>query len=191
MKEINAHKTIDAKGLACPMPIVQTKREMEQLQFGQVLEVVATDPGSTADLKAWAESASHQYLGTLKDGDVLKHYLRKTTKAETAEKTYKHVLSNQQLAEEMHENESLLVIDVREEAEYSFSHIPNTINIPFGELKNNINKFAKDKPIYLVCRTGNRSDLAAKQLTELGYTEVYNVVPGMSGWTGETNSIKR
>lgn len=191
MNEIKAHKTVDAKGLACPMPIVQTKKEMEDLAAGQVLEVLATDPGSTADLEAWAESVDHQYLGTIEDNGLLKHYIRKATASETSEKTYKKVLNNEQLEEKMNENDDVVVIDVREAAEYSFNHIPNTINIPFGELTEKIDQFNKDEPILLVCRTGNRSDLAAKQLTELGFTDVYNVVPGMSGWTGETKGVKK
>jgi rhodanese-related sulfurtransferase len=41
----------------------------------------------------------------------------------------------------------------------------------------------------MVCRTGNRSDLAAQKLAEKGFTKVINVVPGMSEWTGKTNSF--
>ena len=53
---IKANLQLDAKGLACPMPIVKTKKAMSDLEDGQVLEVQATDKGSKADLKAWAES---------------------------------------------------------------------------------------------------------------------------------------
>lgn len=191
MSDIRAHKTLDAKGLACPMPIVQTKKAVESLEPGQVMEVLATDSGSGADIKAWAENANHQFLGTLQDGDVYKHYLRKATKADSKEKNHKQVLNNDELAEKMRNDSNLLVIDVREAAEYGFTHIPNTINIPFGELESHIEKLKKDEPVYLLCRTGNRSDLAAQQLTKLGFTEVYNVVPGMSGWTGETAGLKK
>ncbi|MBD4937798.1 hypothetical protein GUF79_17260, partial [Xanthomonas citri pv. citri] len=47
---------LDAKGLACPMPIVKTKKRMKDLKAGEVLEIHATDKGSTADLEAWAKS---------------------------------------------------------------------------------------------------------------------------------------
>ena len=63
---IKTNSVLDAKGLACPMPIVRTKKAMNGLEAGEVLEVQATDKGSTADMKAWAESTGHQYLGTLK-----------------------------------------------------------------------------------------------------------------------------
>jgi TusA-related sulfurtransferase len=48
--EVTVNKFLDAKGLACPMPIVKTKKEMTSLEAGQVLEIQATDKGSTADL---------------------------------------------------------------------------------------------------------------------------------------------
>ena len=60
---IKADVQLDAKGLSCPMPIVKTKKAMNQLMDGQVLEVQATDKGSMADLHAWAETVGHQYIG--------------------------------------------------------------------------------------------------------------------------------
>ena len=62
---MEANLILDAKGLACPMPIVKTKKAMNNLQAGEVLEVQATDKGSKADIKAWAESTGHQYIGML------------------------------------------------------------------------------------------------------------------------------
>ena len=52
---IKADVQLDAKGLACPMPIVKTKKAMNDLEEGQVLEVQATDKGSKADLAAWSK----------------------------------------------------------------------------------------------------------------------------------------
>lgn len=52
--EVTVNKVLDAKGLACPMPIVKTKKEMTSLEPGQVIEIQATDKGSTADLRAWS-----------------------------------------------------------------------------------------------------------------------------------------
>ena len=51
---IQVDHILDAKGLACPMPIVKTKQKMEQLLPGHVLEVQATDKGSIADIQSWA-----------------------------------------------------------------------------------------------------------------------------------------
>ena len=70
MQTIKTDIVLDARGLACPMPIVRTKKTMKTLEPGQVVEVQATDKGSTADLRAWANSTGNQYLGTIEDGDV-------------------------------------------------------------------------------------------------------------------------
>jgi rhodanese-related sulfurtransferase/TusA-related sulfurtransferase len=187
---MKANVILDAKGLACPMPIVKTKKAMGNLEPGFVLEVQATDKGSKADIKAWAASTGHQYLGTLEDGDVLKHYLRKSSGEEKEERKHPNVISNEELEKRLESNINIVVLDVREFAEYGFNHIPNALSIPLGELEERMDELSKDAAIYIVCRTGNRSDLAAQKLTEKGYDNVINVVPGMTTWSGKTTSIE-
>ncbi|QED49298.1 sulfurtransferase TusA family protein [Cytobacillus dafuensis] len=189
MIQIKTDIVLDAKGLSCPMPIVKTKKSMNELEAGQVLEVQATDKGSKADIQAWAKSAGHQYLGTLEEGDVLKHYLRKSPGDETIERKHPNVATNEELEKMLKVNENNVVLDVRESAEYAFSHISNAISIPLGELDDRIDELNKEDEIFVVCRTGNRSDLAAQRLAEKGFTKVINVVPGMSAWTGKTINI--
>lgn len=189
MNMFKANEVLDAKGLACPMPIVKTKKVMNTLEAGHVLEIQATDKGSKADLKAWADSTGHQYLGTLEEGDVLKHYLRKSSSDEAIEKQHANVSSNEELENKLKTNEKIVVLDVREEAEYAFNHIPNAISIPLGELESRISELNKEDTIYVVCRTGSRSDLASQKLREKGFANVINVVPGMSEWTGDTHSL--
>jgi rhodanese-related sulfurtransferase/TusA-related sulfurtransferase len=191
MENIKANVILDAKGLACPMPIVKTKKAMNGLDAGQVLEVLATDKGSKADLKAWAESTGHQYLGTLEEGAILKHYLRKSSSDETIERKHPTVINNEELETKLETMDNLVVLDVRETAEFAFNHIPNSISIPLGELENRLDELSKETEIYIVCRTGNRSDLAAQKLTENGYSKVINVVPGMSQWTGKTTTLNQ
>ncbi|MBH0230347.1 sulfurtransferase TusA family protein [Halobacillus yeomjeoni] len=188
--EIKTDLMLDAKGLACPMPIVKTKKTMKDLEAGQVLEIQATDQGSKADLAAWAKSSGHQYLGTIEEGDVLKHYVRKSSDEESQEKQHPNVVSNDDL-EQVRSNEDTIIVDVREAAEYAFEHIPEATSIPLGELGDRAEEIDRNKTIYVVCRTGNRSDMAAQQLTEKGYENVYNVVPGMSEWSGETKSLNQ
>ncbi|MBU9714197.1 sulfurtransferase TusA family protein [Evansella tamaricis] len=186
---INTDKILDAKGLACPMPIVKTKQIMNELLPGEVLEVQATDKGSTADLKAWTERVGHQYIGTIDEGNSLKHYVRKASKSEEKkETTYKDIVSNDELLEQIQLNNKLVIVDVREEAEYTFNHIPGTLSIPIGELTNRLHELNGEDNIFLVCRTGNRSDLAAQLLVENGFKKVKNVVPGMSAWNGPMES---
>jgi rhodanese-related sulfurtransferase/TusA-related sulfurtransferase len=189
LENLKSNVILDAKGLACPMPIVRTKKAMNTLEAGQVLEVQATDKGSKADMKAWAESTGHQYLGTIEEGEVLKHYLRKSSNDEATEKRYPNVINNEDLEKKIAANENIVIIDVREAAEYAFNHIPNAVSIPLGELEESINDLNKQDEIFVVCRTGNRSDLAAQKLADIGVSNVINVVPGMSGWTGKTTGI--
>ena len=62
MDTIKADKTLDAKGLACPMPLLKAKKAMETLESGQVLEVLGTDGGSKIDLPVWCERVGHAFL---------------------------------------------------------------------------------------------------------------------------------
>lgn len=74
---MNADKVLDVKGLACPMPIVKTKKQMNEMQQGQVLEIHATDRGAKSDLTAWANSTGNEMLEQAEDGGVLKFWIRK------------------------------------------------------------------------------------------------------------------
>ncbi|WP_019243848.1 MULTISPECIES: sulfurtransferase TusA family protein [Bacillus] len=180
---IKVDVTLDAKGLACPMPIVRTKKAMNTLESGQVLEVEATDKGSKTDIKAWAESTGHQYIGTVEEGDVLKHYLRKASGEEKSERKHPNVVSNKQLQEKLQADKSIVVVDVRESAEFAFNHIPGAVSIPLGELDQRLSELNQDDAIFVVCRSGNRSDMAAQKLSANGFKHVTNVVPGMSEWS--------
>jgi tRNA 2-thiouridine synthesizing protein A len=73
--EIAQH--VDAKGLACPMPIVKTAQAMKSLTSGQLLEVLATDAGSTKDFEAWAKSTGNLLVESGVDGPVFRFVLQK------------------------------------------------------------------------------------------------------------------
>jgi len=60
----DADLELDARGLGCPLPIVRTKKSMNTLQSGQVLKVIATDPGSVKDFEAFCHQTGHQLLGS-------------------------------------------------------------------------------------------------------------------------------
>ncbi|MEY8757683.1 sulfurtransferase TusA family protein [Peribacillus frigoritolerans] len=74
---MNADKVLDAKGLACPMPIVKTRKAMNDLQTGQVLEIHVTDKGAKADLAAWSKSGGHELMETAEENDILKFWIKK------------------------------------------------------------------------------------------------------------------
>jgi len=177
---IKADFQLDAKGLSCPMPIVKTKKAMAQLVDGQILDVSATDKGSKADIAAWAKSVGHQYIGTTEVDDVLKHYIRKCAQESADEKTFESTIELEQIV-----GRNGLILDVREEAEFAFGHIEGAKSIPMGELEERLSELDKDREIYVICRTGARSDLAAQKLVAHGFTKVFNVLPGMTSWTGE------
>ena len=186
---IKADTTIDCKGLACPMPIVKTKKAIEELQPGQVIEVQATDKGSLADMQGWAKNTGHQYLGTVEERGVLKHYLRKSSPNEVKEEnTFPHTITHEALQSKIDANEQITILDVREPAEYAFHRIPGAKSIPLSELEERLNELDPNAEICVVCRTGSRSGMACQFLAEKGFTNVKNVLPGMSGWTGKTEN---
>ncbi len=68
---------LDAKGLACPMPIVKTKKAIAGLESGQILEVHATDKGAKNDLQAWATSGGHELVKHEEEASVLNSGFKK------------------------------------------------------------------------------------------------------------------
>ena len=73
---IQLHR-LDARGLACPMPIVKTAQAIAGLASGEQLEVLATDPGSMKDFVAWSTTTGHELLEQSEDGGVFRFVLRK------------------------------------------------------------------------------------------------------------------
>ena len=76
-----ASRQLDVKGMKCPVPIVRAKKEIDLMQAGDVLEVLATDPGSVSDFQGWAKTSK---LAVLKE--------QRTEKDQTGREIYVHVL---------------------------------------------------------------------------------------------------
>lgn len=74
---ITIARTLDLKGLSCPIPIVKTAQAMKQLAPGECIEVLATDPGSVKDFAAWAKTTGNSLLTTSQDGGVFRFVLAK------------------------------------------------------------------------------------------------------------------
>jgi len=70
-------KSIDCTGLFCPMPIVRTKQEMQGMKPGEILEVVADDPGFEKDLPAWCNLSGEKLLEMKKEGPFFTGYVKK------------------------------------------------------------------------------------------------------------------
>ncbi len=74
---MNSTMILDTKGLACPLPIVKTKKAMNELESGQILEIHATDKGAKSDLSAWAKSSGHQLLEDREEEGIFKFWIQK------------------------------------------------------------------------------------------------------------------
>ena len=70
-------KSLDLKGLSCPLPIVKTAKAMRELWPGQLLEVYATDPGSVPDFKAWSQTTGNSLVECGEQAGVFHFVLRK------------------------------------------------------------------------------------------------------------------
>jgi tRNA 2-thiouridine synthesizing protein A len=68
---------LDAKGLNCPMPIVRTAQAIKGLASGELLEVLATDPGSVKDFAAWSRTTGNELVEQTVDGGVFRFVLRR------------------------------------------------------------------------------------------------------------------
>ena len=75
---VNPDQTLDCSGLACPMPILKTKKAVDALQIGQVLKMIATDPGSTSDMEAWTKKTGHELVESEQEGDKYIFFIRRT-----------------------------------------------------------------------------------------------------------------
>ena len=73
-------------------------------------------------------------------------------------------------------------IDVRTPEEYRGGHAPKAVNFPLDNLEENLVKLDKQKPVYVICQTGRRSQKAAEILQKAGFGELYNVAGGTSAW---------
>lgn len=80
-----------------------------------------------------------------------------------------------------------VIIDVRTEPEYDSGHINDAILLPVQELARRMEELEKykDEPVFLYCRSGNRSTVAAKMLMDAGFTHIYNLRRGFSEWASE------
>ena len=74
---ITVTQTLDLKDLSCPMPIVKTAQAIKALQSGDVLEALATDPGSVPDFIARCPSTDNELMEQTKEADVFRFVIRK------------------------------------------------------------------------------------------------------------------
>jgi len=85
------------------------------------------------------------------------------------------------------------VIDVREEKEYAEGHMPHTVNIPIGKLADRCEQLAgsKEKPVVVVCRSGNRSKKGAVILAKHGFKQLYSLNGGVMDWQKDNLPLEK
>jgi len=74
---ITFDQELDCSGLACPMPIIKTRKTIDGMQIGQVLKMTATDPGSTADMQAWTKKTGQTLVEAVQAGSTFIFYIKK------------------------------------------------------------------------------------------------------------------
>jgi rhodanese-related sulfurtransferase len=85
----------------------------------------------------------------------------------------------------------VLIVDVRTPAEYAEGHIAGSVNRPLQTIERWYKELPKDKPVYLYCRSGNRSQQAAEFLKKKGFSNIYNEQGGIIAWTQRNYPLVR
>jgi len=70
-------RELDVKGLSCPLPILRTKKTLAEMSSGQVLRVLATDPGAVKDFQAFAKQTGNHLLANAEAGQVFEFYFKR------------------------------------------------------------------------------------------------------------------
>jgi len=74
---IAVDKQVDARGTACPGPLLEAKKAIGLITKGQIMEVLSADEGTKRDIPKWANKKGHEYLGTVEESGFFKIYLKK------------------------------------------------------------------------------------------------------------------
>lgn len=70
-------KSVDARGTACPGPLLEAKKAIGTIGSGDIMEILSADEGTKRDIPKWANKKGHEYLGTVEDSGFFKIYLKK------------------------------------------------------------------------------------------------------------------
>ncbi len=70
--------SVDCRKMSCPLPILKTKKAVDGIEVGQILEMIATDPGSVADMAAWSRQTEHELVYSEQQEKEYFFYVRKT-----------------------------------------------------------------------------------------------------------------
>ena len=76
--QIEVNKVLDCTGLLCPIPVIQTSQAIKQVEVGQILQMIATDPGAPPDMDAWARQTGHEMVDKTEEGGQYLFWFKRT-----------------------------------------------------------------------------------------------------------------
>jgi len=74
---LKVDKTVDARGTACPGPLLEAKRGIAAVPVGGIMEVMSSDAGTTEDIPLWAKKVGHEFLGTVEEAGYWRVFVRR------------------------------------------------------------------------------------------------------------------
>lgn len=77
LKTLSVNKSVDARGTACPGPLLEAKKAIGGLGVGEIMEVLSADEGTRIDIPKWCKKQGHEYLGTLEENGYFRIFLKK------------------------------------------------------------------------------------------------------------------
>lgn len=77
LEKIKVDKMVDARGTACPGPLLAAKKAIGEIETGQIMEILSSDEGTKKDVPKWAMKKGHEYLGTIEESGYFKIFMRK------------------------------------------------------------------------------------------------------------------
>lgn len=77
---VTPNQTLDAKNMSCPMPVLKTKKVMKGMEVGQILEIIATDPGSMKDMASYCRTTGQELISSEESSDKTFRFLIKKVK---------------------------------------------------------------------------------------------------------------
>lgn len=77
LKSVSVTKSIDARGTACPGPLLEAKKAIGTIESGDVMEILSADEGTKVDIPKWCNKQGHEYLGTMEENGYFKIYMKK------------------------------------------------------------------------------------------------------------------
>ena len=77
LRNLNVDKQVDARGTACPGPLLEAKRAVVSVPMGGTMEVLSSDPSTNKDVPLWARKIGHEYLGTIEEAGFWRIFIRR------------------------------------------------------------------------------------------------------------------